>query len=166
MIGRSLRVRCVATFLSLPVSLLSGYTLPSYFQQMSGMYIYIKVGKVKDTLLSHSLNSINTEYVNVQKCRAWFMLFGGQDRRCIVKHGRKTSRISCGYPNNNFWCKCTLSGIVFFGFAWDGWKKASRYYRRMWKGFHLHQSTSFQGTWQQTSIKDSSNGKSEWQSNT
>ena len=70
-----------------------------------------------DTLLFHSLNSINTEYVNVQKRRAWFMLFGSQDRRCIVKHGRKTSRISCGYPNNNFWCKCTLSGIVFFGFA-------------------------------------------------
>ena len=131
MIGRSLRVRCVATFLSLPVSLLSGYTLPSYFQQMSGMYVYIRVGKVKDTLSFHSLNSIHIKYVNVQKCRAWFMLFGGQDRRCIVKHGRKTSRISCGYPNNNFWCKCTLSRIVFFGFAGDGWKKASRYYRRM-----------------------------------
>ena len=90
MIGRSLRVRCVATFLSLPVSLLSGYTLPSYFQQMSGMYVYIRVGKVED-LSFHSLNSINIKYVNVQKCRAWFMLFGGQDRRCIVKHGRKTS---------------------------------------------------------------------------
>ena len=54
MIGRSLRVRCVATFLSLPVSLLSGYTLPSYFQQMSGMYIYIRVGNEK--ILCHFIH--------------------------------------------------------------------------------------------------------------
>ena len=43
MIGRLLHVLCAETFLSLPVSPLYGYTQPSYFQLMSGKYIYENV---------------------------------------------------------------------------------------------------------------------------
>ena len=83
MIGRLLHVLCAETFLSQPVSPLSGYTQPSYFQLMSGKYIYENVFRAYG-IIFHSMNSINTKYVVLQKCRSWIMLFGGQNRRRVV----------------------------------------------------------------------------------
>ena len=68
MIGRLLHVLCAATFLSQPVSLLYGYTQPSYFQLMSGTYIYENVFRAYGNLKVGFILTFNEQYQYQIRC--------------------------------------------------------------------------------------------------